>query len=98
MNQNPGKIIRALSLAASDTREETLKSIVLNALFENNKPINKSELIDSIDIMYDLQPYDAELEDILRRLEDNEKISCQAGKYSLLESEKIKHKELELTS
>ena len=51
------KFFNTLSLAASDTREETLKSIILNALYENDKEISNKELLKSIDILFDLEPY-----------------------------------------
>ena len=87
------KLFNTLSLAASDTREETLKTIIINALYENEKEISKEELLESIDILFDLDPYLPEFDTILQQLKDMLIVSENAGKLTLSSETKNKIKE-----
>ncbi|KAB2918732.1 MAG: hypothetical protein F9K23_00930 [Bacteroidetes bacterium] len=64
------KVLHTLNLAASDTREETIKSIIITSLYEFEKPVPYSELIDNINLVFELNLYDAELKRIVQYLED----------------------------
>ena len=68
MAKDLNKIIRTLALSASDTREETLKSIVLNTLFENEESADIVGIEEAVNIIYDLDLYRTELKEILSNL------------------------------
>lgn len=94
--KNVNKILETLSLSASDTREDTIKSIIRTTLLESNIPIDLSELKDNIDIVYEISLYDTEFNPILKTLyEDGEIIISSKSLYSLAEEEKTKLIELE---
>jgi hypothetical protein len=87
------KLFNTLSLSSSDTREETLKSIILNALYENEKSITRDQLIESIDILFDLEPYQPELIFVLENLIKQNIISEQSNKVFLTPEVRLKLKE-----
>lgn len=86
------KLFNTLSLSSSDTREETLKSVIINSLYESDKPISKNELIVAIDILFDLEPYIPELENVLDNLVNQKLITRLSGQLSLTEDARSKLK------
>ncbi len=96
--KNVNKILTTLSLSASDTREDTIKSILRTTLLQSKNPITLSELKDNIDIVYDITLYDTEFDTILKTLhEDGEIIINGKSQYSLAEEERNKLIEIEAT-
>jgi hypothetical protein len=67
------KILTILSLAASDTREDTIRSIVINTLFELGA-IKRSEVCNQITELYEFEPYQDEILSIFDVLLDEGKI------------------------
>jgi hypothetical protein len=54
------KVFQALSIATSDARDETLKSVVILVLFDNDK-LNSDELKDIISKDFSFEPHENEL-------------------------------------
>ena len=94
--KNIDKILTTLSLSASDTREDTIKSIIRTTLLESNVPIELKELKENIDIIYEISLYDIEFNSIIKTLHDDAEIII-TGKslYSLADDEKKKLFEIE---
>lgn len=89
--KNINKILTTLSLSASDTREDTIKSIIRTTLLESKDPIALIELKENIDIIYEISLYDIEFNSILKSLhDDGEIIINNKSLYSLAEEEKTK--------
>jgi hypothetical protein len=88
--KNVNKILTTLSLSASDTREDTIKSIIKTTLLESKDPINLKTLKENIDIIYDIELYDVEFNAILKKLNEAEEIHIEKELYSLLQDEKRK--------
>lgn len=86
------KLFNTLSLSSSDTREETLKSVIINALYESDNPISKKDLIDAIDILFDLDPYIPELECTLDNLVNQNIITKLSGQITLTQEARSKLK------
>jgi hypothetical protein len=63
------KVFQALSIATSDARDETLKSVVILVLFDNDK-LNSDELKDIISKDFSFEPHENELNVILKKLID----------------------------
>lgn len=94
--KNVNKILETLSLSASDTREDTIKSIIRTTLLESKIPIDLSELKENINIVYEISLYETEFNSILKTLhEDGEIIISSKSLYSLAEEEKTKLIEIE---
>lgn len=87
--KKPFKVLSTLSLAASDAREDTLRSVILNTLYEA-ETIKESELSDNIYIIYDFQPHQSELTHVLNLLKEEGYIIPENGsaKLKLSDSEK----------
>jgi len=88
--KNVDKILYTLELSASDTREDTIKSIIRTTLLESSEPINQPTLKENIDIIFDIELYDIEFNEILKNLIDNGEILYKHEAYSLSEIEKDK--------
>ncbi|WP_273215629.1 hypothetical protein [Runella zeae] len=88
------KILTALNLSSSDTREDTIISIIKTTLFESDKPVDFKELIENIDLIYDVELYDAELKECLKKLFNENIILFEHNQYSLTVNEKSKFKAL----
>lgn len=83
------KILSALSLASSDTREETLRTIIINTLFEKNEILKdnfESEIKDS----FGFEPYSSELSEILIAMVESNILKNVDGKISLSEEERLR--------
>jgi hypothetical protein len=93
--KNINKILSTLSLSASDTREDTIKSIIRTTLQESKIPINLSELKENIDVIYEITLYDVEFNTLLKTLIDDGEIILNNSLYSLADAEKIKLVEIE---
>ena len=89
------KILSALSLAASDTRKDTFKSIVIRTLFEIGN-CSKKELSDYIKEQFGFEPYKSELDEVVKNLIDDKVIVCEKDKLVLSENEKISIDEQDL--
>ena len=89
------KILSTLSLAASDTREDTLTSVILNTLYENGE-LSKEEVCQEVEKLYEFAPYKDEIYEILNKLGLNKSIEYEEGKYSLSFEQKTKLDELEI--
>lgn len=81
------KILSTLSLAASDTRKDTLTSILCSSLFQN--PVERGKLHEQIVRQFDFEPYESELSGILSELIDDGKIEDKSGILSLTEEQKL---------
>ncbi len=89
--KNVTKILTTLSLSASETREDSIKSIIRTTLLESKDPISISELKENIDIIYDISLYDTEFDTIFKTLLDgNEIVQNIKSQYSLVDDEKEK--------
>lgn len=83
------KILSALSLASSDAREETLKTIIINTLYEKNEVLRdvlEVEIKDS----FGFEPYSSELTEILNTLYDSNVIKIADGKIVLSDDERLR--------
>ncbi len=83
------KILSALSLASSDAREETLKTIIINTLFEKNEVLRdvlEVEIKDS----FGFEPYSSELTEILNAMYDSNVIKIADGKIVLSDDERLR--------
>ena len=95
-SKRPFKILSTLSLAASDAREDTLKSVVLNTLFETSS-MQRNELPKYIEYIYGFEPQETELDSIVNCFVE-EKIIVNDGpeKIKLSDEEIVKVKKSEL--
>ena len=64
--KNVNKILTTLSLSASATREDTIKSIIRTTLLESQDTITLAVLKENIDIIYEIELYDVEFNFILK--------------------------------
>lgn len=81
------KVLSALSLAASDTREDTLKSILISTVFEKGS-IKESELIKTIESIFGFEPFKEEVNEIkLDLLNKDRLVKNPSGELTLSESE-----------
>lgn len=93
--KNVNKILTTLSLSASDTREDTIKSIIRTTLLESKNPITLTVLKENIDIIYDIELYEFEFNSILKKLTDDNEVLVDKDLYSLSQEEKSKLIEIE---
>jgi len=94
--KNVNKIWTTLSLSASDTREDTIKSIIRTTLKESRVPVTLNELKENIDIVYDITLYDVEFETIIKSmLETGEVYIDSKLRYDLSDDEKEKLLDIE---
>ncbi|MGO4905806.1 hypothetical protein [Flavobacterium sp. W20_MBD1_R3] len=83
------KILSALSLASSDTREETLRTIIINTLFEKNGILQnniEAEIKDS----FGFEPYSSELSEILTTMIETNLIKLEDGILLLSDEERYR--------
>lgn len=80
------KVFQALSIATSDARDETLKSVVILVLFDNDK-LNSDELKDIISKDFSFEPHENELNVILKKLIDDGNVNKSDNYLSLANSE-----------
>ncbi len=88
--KNVNKILTTLSLSASDTREDTIKSIIRTTLLESKNPITLNALKENIDIIYDIELYEFEFNSILGRLIEDNEVLIEKDLYSLSPDERSK--------
>lgn len=95
--QNINKILETLSLAASDNREDTLKSIVTASLAKKDSPLNYENLLQEIESEFGLQLYEIELKQSIGNLIDEGRIILLNNEYSLSDDYKTSLKTLEFS-
>jgi hypothetical protein len=84
------RVLSTLSLAASDTRKDTLTSIIFNTIIQNQF-IKIDSLVGKIEELYHFEPYKEEVNDLFHELVDSGKIIRNVkDEYSLSEEEKNK--------
>ena len=88
------KVFETLILAASDTREDTLVSIIINTLFQVDK-IEKESISKVIEDYYGFEPYKDELFQIINKLVSEGKIDLKNDIYSLSDEEKDRLQKLD---
>lgn len=86
--KNINKILSTLSLSASDTREDTIRSIIKTTLLESRTSCPIAELKENIIINYDIQLYDSEFNFIINKLIENNEITGANSQYSLTQQER----------
>ena len=85
--KNHTKVLSTLSLAASDTREDTLESIISNTLYEKGKI--KLHLLEScIKEIYEFEPYRTEIDSLVTKMVQSGKLSSDNEYVELHSSEK----------
>lgn len=89
------KILSALSLAASDTRKDTFKSIVIRTLFEIGN-CSKKELTELIKEQYGFEPYQSELDEVVQNLLEDKIIVFEKERLTLAVNEKASIEEQDL--
>lgn len=80
------QVLSTLALAASDAREDTMKSVILNTLYEKTE-INRSDLIQEIKSIYHFEPHKPEVDLLFNQLEKDGIVVADKGKVSLSKSE-----------
>jgi hypothetical protein len=90
------KVLSTLSLAASDTREDTLTSILINTVFQAEK-IKRADLIAGIQELYGFEPYKDEVIQLFEKLVDDDRITKDSNEeFALSESEVKRFQEADL--
>lgn len=90
------KILSTLSLAASDTREDTLKSVVISTLLEVGE-IKEDEISDWIEEAFGFKPYSEELAELIEQLDNKGEIDRSATNLVKLNEEaRLKFSAVEL--
>jgi len=95
--KNHIKVLTTLSIAASETREDTLISIIIRTLFVKGE-IAQKELLKKIQEEFNFEPYEVEINPLVEKLIDNNKITVSKGKITLSseEIESVKKQEITL--
>jgi hypothetical protein len=93
--KNHSKVLATLSLAASDTREDTLESIISNTLFEKGK-IKLSSLGGNIQEIYEFEPHLSEINSLVERMIRSGKIISNDEFIELHDTEKERLDSLEI--
>lgn len=89
------QVLSTLALAASEAREDTLQSVILNTIYEKQH-VKRSELIPNIKSIYLFEPYKPEVELLLEKLIKDDLIVLKSEDLSLSETEKNKLSALEI--
>jgi len=82
------KVLSILSLAASDTRIDTLKSVVLSTLKVSGR-ISESEISAWIEELFGFKPYKGEISQIINELVDDGEIEKSKDKFINITSDTI---------
>ena len=90
------KILSALSMAASDTRSDTLSSVVIRTLFVKEK-ISSNKIISAIQEEFGFEPYEPEIFPLLKVLKEEKKIEIVDNELCLTDSEKERINNLEVS-
>lgn len=61
------KVLSTLSLAASDTREDTLDSVIISTLYDVNE-VEHNDLLKWIEENFNFEPYAEEIDESVKRL------------------------------
>lgn len=95
--QNKLKVLSTLSLASTDAREDTLASIVLSTLVDVGE-VEKRQLLRQVEKKFNFTPFQQEVESIIEKLEEEERLEVSNGTLYISNDEKnnFKSKELEL--
>lgn len=93
------KILSTLSLASSDTREDTLASVIIRTIELSENGLQKKLLGEVIKKHFQFEPYKTELEAITSRLIEDGQISIKDGLLSLSDEKAalVKSNDLTLT-
>ncbi len=94
-NKDYLKVLSTLSLAASDAREDTLTSIILNTLYERGA-LNKLEICTEIEKIYGFAPYTDEIFYLLRKLSEKNSIEDKDDKFHLNSEQKKRLDDLDI--
>jgi len=86
--ENIDKLISALYLARSNSREEMLSDLILTVLYSAGEPLNIDEITDLINDFFLLKPIRYEIQQCLEILVEKEKIKSNRINYSLTENSK----------
>lgn len=87
------RILSALSLAATDTRKDTLTSIVISSIHQ--KQVERKTLKEQINSQFDFEPYASELEEVISDLIGTGLIIETNGLLQLSSEEELNQKILE---
>ena len=83
------KVLSTLSLAASDTREDTLTSVLINTVFQAER-IKKADLIAGIQELYGFEPYKDEVMQLFEKLVDDDRITKESNEEFVLSESEVK--------
>jgi len=73
------KILSTLSLASSDTREDTLASVIIRTIEYSKSGLKKELLSKKIRENFEFEPYKSELENILKKLIKDDQVTSKDG-------------------
>ena len=92
-------ILSTLSLASSDTREDTLASVIIRTIELSENGLQRELLSKEINENFEFEPYKSELEAIVNKLIGDGQISLKDGTLSLSEEKAalVKSNDLNLT-
>lgn len=94
--KNHIKVLTALSIASSDTREDTLSSVIIRTIYvERNVSIK--ELPKKIKEQFDFDPYEEELKPLVEKLKEQGQLNIVSDILTLTEEQKLKVQNLEIT-
>ncbi|SEA43850.1 coiled-coil domain-containing protein [Bizionia paragorgiae] len=93
------KILSTLSLASSDTREDTLASVIVRTIDMSGNGVKRDLISDVVKDNFQFEPYKSELENILDKLIDNGEVIIVNGLLQLSPEKSIlvKSNDLALT-
>lgn len=94
-SKNQIKVLSALSIAASDTREDTLKSVVLKTIHQS-KGILKADIGTQISKQFSFTPFEIELNALIDKLQSNDVLIINNGYLELSDKEKATLFKLEI--
>jgi hypothetical protein len=97
--KNHIKILSTLSLASSDTREDTLASVIIRTIEFSKSGLKKELLSRRIRENFEFEPYKSELENILKKLIDDGHVTPKDGILTLSneKANTVKSNDLSLT-
>jgi predicted nucleic acid-binding protein len=91
------KILSTLSLASSDTREDTLASVIIRTIELSENGVQRDHLSDVIKEHFQFEPYKTELETITGKLIEDGQVSIKDGILLLSEEKAVMVKSNDLT-
>lgn len=93
------KILNTISLASSNAREDTLTSIVFNTIEKENNSVDKKSLKTLINETFDFKPFESELQNLITKLIEEDKLIEKGEAFSLSDDqiEKLNRQKISLT-